>query len=112
MAYSKNYARVSLKVGIILLLLVVTYAVAFQRSIHQVDAFCARVSTDTEVAELPRIAQSLGVKLQGPSVTTDSGGSHVFAAVVSAFTMGDYGCTMRAATMSGKVESKRLGYRE
>ncbi len=111
MAISRNVANVSLRIGVVLLVLVSAYVVAFKRARHQVDAFCGRVSTDTSVAALPGIARELGVKLQGPAVAGGNGVPRVSAMVVNPFTMGDYACEIGAASMTGKVESKQLGYR-
>jgi hypothetical protein len=98
------------KAGVVLLLLVTLYALMFYKSLRQVDAFCSRVSTNTDVSALPQIANDLGVKLVGPLVR-DAGASRVFATVVSPMTMGDYGCDVQASSLSGKVERKTLGYR-
>ena len=104
------FRRFMFKVGVMLLLLVTLYALMFYKSLRQVDAFCARVSTDTDVSALPQIAKELGVKLDGPLVV-DGGGSRVSAAVVSPMTMGDYGCRIDASSLTGKVEGRKLGYR-
>jgi hypothetical protein len=98
------------KGGVILLLLVTGYGLAFRHAGHQVDAFCARVTTETPVDALPRIAREVGVKLVGPQMLVRDGASRVFAAVVNPMTMGDYGCVIDAASMTGKVQSKQLGY--
>ncbi len=97
--------------GVVLLLLVTLYGLAFLKSIRQVDAFCARVTTDTDVSALPQIAKESGVKLLGPSVVDVKGAPGIFASVASAMTMGDYGCDLHASSMTGKVEVKQLGYR-
>jgi hypothetical protein len=96
------------RIGLFLIVLVVVYVIAFKRAGHQVDAFCGRVSTATNVATLPDIAREIGVKLQGPEVVR---GGAVSAIVVNPFTMGDYACEIGASAMTGKVESIKLGYR-
>ena len=98
------------KGGVILLLLATGYGLAFRHAGHQVDAFCARVPTGTPVEALPGIAREVGVKLVGPQVVVRDGSTRVFAAVVNPLTMGDYACTITAASMTGKVEATRLGY--
>ena len=112
MALSRNVASLSARIGLLLLVLVVAYAVAFVRASRQVDAFCGRVSTDTSVAALPDIARELGVKLQGPAVDGADGGPRVSATVVNPLTMGDYACEIGASSMAGKVETRKLGYRQ
>jgi hypothetical protein len=111
MALSRNVAGTLGRIGLLLLVLVVAYVIAFQRAGRQVDAFCGRVSTDTSVAALPDIALELGVKLQGPRVAGGDGVPRVLATVVNPFTMGDYACEIGASSMTGKVETKKLGYR-
>ena len=111
MALSRNVASLLARIGLALLLLVVAYVIAFKRASHQVDAFCGRVSTDTSVAALPDIARELGVKLQGPAVVDGDGAPRVSASVANPFTMGDYACEIGASSMTGKVESRTLGYR-
>ncbi len=98
------------KGGVILLLLSTGFGLAFRHAGHQVDAFCARVTTETPVAALPEIAKELGVKLIGPQVVSLNGASRVSAAVVNPMTMGDYGCSIDASSMTGMVEAKQLGY--
>ena len=104
------FRRLLFKVGVVLLLLVTLYGLMFYKSLRQVDAFCSRVSTDTDVSALPRIATDLGVKLGWP-LERDTGTSRVIATVSSPMTMGDYGCDLRASSLTGKVEGKTLGYR-
>ena len=98
------------KGGMILLLLATGYGLAFRHAGHQVDAFCARVTTETPVEALPGIAKEVGVKLIGPQLRVRDGTAHVFAAVVNPMTMGDYACSIDASSLTGKVEAKRLGY--
>ena len=112
MALSRNVASLLARIGLLLLVLVVAYAVAFVRASRQVDAFCGRVSTDTAVAALPDIARDVGVKLRGPAVEGGDGGPRVSAMVVNPFTMGDYACEIGASSMNGKVETRKLGYRQ
>ena len=111
MVLSTNVKGLFGRIGLLLLVLVVAYVVAFKRANHQVDAFCGRVSTDTSVAALPDIARELGVRLQGPAVAGGGSVPRVSAMVVNPFTMGDYACEIGASSMTGKVESKKLGYR-
>ena len=111
MALSTNVKGLFGRIGLLLLVLVVAYVVAFKRASHQVDAFCGRVSTDTSVAALPDIARELGVKLQGPAVVGGDG-ARVSAMVVNPLTMGDYACEIGASSMTGKVETRKLGYRQ
>jgi hypothetical protein len=111
MALSTNVKSILGRVGLLLIVLVVAYVVAFKRASHQVDAFCGRVSTDTNVAALAGIARELGVKLHGPEVVDGGSVPRVVATVVNPFTMGDYACEIGASTMIGKVETKTLGYR-
>jgi hypothetical protein len=99
------------KGGVILLLLVTGYGLAFRHAGHQVDAFCARVGTETPFAALPGIAKELGVKLIGPTLMDRNGAPGVSAVVVNPMTLGDYGCRVDASSMSGKVTAKALGYR-
>lgn len=112
MPLSRNVAGTLGRIGLLLLVLVVAYAIAFQRASRQVDAFCGRVSTDTSVAALPDIALELGVKLQGPAAVGGDGVPRVAAMAVNPFTLGDYACEIGAASMTGKVETKKLGYRQ
>jgi hypothetical protein len=112
MALSRNVAGLLARIGLFLLVLVVAYGVAFVRASRQVDAFCGRVSTDTNVAALPDIARELGVKLQGPEVGGGEGMPRVAASVANPFTMGDYACEIGASSMTGKVETRKLGYRQ
>jgi hypothetical protein len=111
MALSRNAAATLGRIGLLLLVGVVAYVIAFQRASRQVDAFCGRVSTDTSVAALPDIALEFGVKLQGPMVVDGDRVPRVRATVVNPFTMGDYACEIGASSMTGKVEAKKLGYR-
>ena len=112
MALSRNVAGLLARIGLLLLVLVVAYAVAFVRASRQVDAFCGRVSTDTSVAALPDIARELGVKLQGPAIVDADGAPRVSAIVANPFTMGDYACEIGASSMTGKVGTRKLGYRQ
>ena len=101
------FRRTLFRLGMLFLGVLVVYLLAFVRSMHQVDAFCARVTTDTDVGELPAIARAVGgVRLSGPTMVD----GRVRAAVANPMTMDDYACTVGAASMSGKVETKRLGY--
>ena len=106
-----RFAGLAFRGGAALLVLAIGYAVAFRRANQQVDGFCARVTRDTAVADLPAIARELHVKLQGPDVLADAGGSRVVAAVVNPLTLGDYGCTIDAPPLDGRVAGTRLGYR-
>jgi len=108
MALSTNVKGLFGRIGLLLLVGVAVYVVAFMRASRQVDAFCGRVSTDTDVAALQDVARELGVKLQGPEVVR---GGSVSAIVVNPFTLGDYACEIGASSMTGKVESRKLGYR-
>ena len=112
MALSRNLASLLARIGLFLLVLVVAYAVAFVRASRQVDAFCGRVSTDTTVAALPDIARELGVKLHGPVIEDADGVPRISAIVVNPLTMGDYACEIGASSMTGKVETRKLGYRQ
>jgi hypothetical protein len=112
MAISRNLASLLARVGLLLLVLVVAYVVAFVRANRQVDAFCGRVSTGTNVVALADVARELGVKLQGPEAVGGEGVPRVAASVANPFTMGDYACEIGASSMTGKVESKKLGYRQ
>ncbi len=110
MQLSTNVKGLAGRIGLVLIVGVIAYVVAFKRASQQVDNFCARVSTDTSVAALPDIARELGVKLQGPELAGADGGPRVAASVANPFTMGDYACRIGASALSGKVESKSLGY--
>ena len=112
MALSRNVASLLARVGLFLLVLVVAYAVAFVRASRQVDAFCGRVSTDTNVVALADIARELGVKLHGPELVGAEGVPRVSAIAANPFTMGDYACEIGASSMTGKVETTKLGYRQ
>ena len=112
MALSRNVAGTLGRIGLLLLVLVVAYVIAFQRASRQVDAFCGRVSTGTRVAALPDIALEIGVKLQGPVAVGGDGVPRVSAMAVNPFTLGDYACEIGASSMTGKVETKKLGYRQ
>ncbi len=109
MAISTNTQALAGRIGLLLLVLVIAYVVAFKRAGQQVDAFCGRVSTATDVSALPGIARDLGVKLHGPAFLEGHDGP-VSAVVANPFTMGDYTCVLRASSMTGKVEGKSLGY--
>jgi hypothetical protein len=52
------------------------------------------------------------VKLQGPEVGGGEGMPRVAASVANPFTMGDYACEIGASSMTGKVETRKLGYRQ
>jgi hypothetical protein len=110
MPLSTNVRSLAGRIGLLLVACVLAYVVAFKRASRQVDVFCGRVSTDTSVAALPDIAREVGVKLQGPEFGAGEGAPRVAATVVNPFTMGDYACRIGASSMTGRVETKSLGY--
>jgi hypothetical protein len=101
------------KVLIVAGIAVIAYTFGFVHSLRNIDEFCNSVSTETKVSDLKEMAESAGVDLRGPvlmSSFSGRGGEFVYAEAASAFTVGEYACSIRAASFDGTVQKKHLGY--
>lgn len=77
---------------------------------RKIDMFCGNIDTSTRVSDLQKLADSAGVDLRGPMMMSNSYGPYVYAIAASGFTVGEYACRIHAASLSGVVSKKRLGY--
>ncbi len=99
------------KTTIIVLSLPVVYAFSFWYSLHKIDNFCNGIDTSTNLGDLQSMAQRAGVDLRGPVEMLDSSGhKYSYAIAASAFTVGEYACSIHGSPLTNKVVSKRLGY--
>lgn len=99
------------KTLIIVLSFICIYVFSFRYSLYKIDNFCNGIDTSTSLSDLPAMARAAGVDLRGPAEMSDSSGRKFsYAIAASAFTMGDYACSIHGSLSTNKVVSKHLGF--
>ena len=81
------------------MLIFIIYPLSFWYDLHKIESFCSSLSKETKVVNLLNIATDFGVESKHGARTLKNGlknddGTYT-AFVVSMFTMGEQGCTIK-----------------
>jgi hypothetical protein len=82
----------------------------FRQSSKRIRAFCDVVTPATKISDLPMLAGQQGVKLTGPVEMMGPQGKYVSVIAANPYSVGEFACRIRGATLAGNVTSKKLGY--
>jgi len=85
------------------------FLLSARQSTKRIRAFCDSVTTSTKISDLPILAGQQGVKLEGPYEMMGPQGKYVSASAPNPYTIGEFACRIRGATLAGTVTSKKLG---